>query len=333
MLENNGLSANEQELPQSPDEENAIFEEIYKASVKGESLSPRQIDTVAKETREYVESKGTAEVVEQVAETTQEEATAEAPETTEQPAENQPSVPVVVKPEDYQAVLAEKAKWEQKAKSLDGREAARQREIAELKAKLAQQQQPAPNVRQTPKQGKDDPRWNALKEADPELAGLLEDWRDQIKSEATREAEALVNQRVEPIYQQQNESYAEREVSRLEQMIPNAREILEHPAYAEWYHTQPEFIQKAANESAESAAWVLNKYGYDMSLRYPQRQEQPKQEASQAVDPKVAQLQQEREKRVNVGQVSQKVVATPKQDTLDPEAYFKQVFEASKTKR
>lgn len=339
MSETNGLSATEIKQPQTDAEASAIFEEIYKASLKNETVNDRQLDKVAKEVREHIaETSPAVSENTEVTETTTEEVTAEVTETTTTESAEQPTnTEVVIKPEDYQAVLAEKAKWEQKARSLDGREAARQRQIQELENKIKQlSQAPAPQTQKDQKQAPaKDPRWDALKQADPELADLLLDFKNEIRQEALREAEQIINQRVEPIYQQQSASYAEREQQRLVEMIPNALEILEHPAYAEWYYRQPDYIQKKANENAESAAAILQMYGYEMSLRYPQQQQdqKPAQQETSAPNPKVAKLQEEREKRVQVGSVGQKQSAPAKTDTLNPDEYFKKVFNETIKKR
>lgn len=328
MSTTNGLTDPNQ--PQTEEELQLIFEEVFKGAVEGAIPSDRKLNSSLKGLREEASSDQSPAAVEEPQQTEVEAASVETAEGTKQESvENTDQSEVAIKPEDYKAALEELEKLRQKVRSEDGRQAALQRELKrardEAEALKRTKPQPQADVKQKPKED-DDSDWKALVEADPALARLIERRENALKEAIAREADERIRNAVEPVYQQQSEDYSKREYLRLKQAVPNVDEIMESDQYAKWYYAQDPYVQKLANESAEGAYQVLEWYKDTMERLYPQTPaktpEQPKPK-----DEKIVKLEEQRANRVASTGVGKSQVPTKPQEELDPDALFKKVFD------
>ncbi len=329
MSNENGQSNTEQPLTEA--EEAALFEEIFKTAAGGE---PSNVSNFKTEEESAAGNETETEATQEEAANTEQGKDAQESEAAKAAEEKKKQE--LIEREKYEAALREKQEWEQKARSLDGREAARQRQIAQLERELAETRA-RQQVAQAPQKTapKNNEKLEALKAADPDLYDILVERENLIRKEAEEIAAKIINERVEPIYRQQQEDYTSREYNRLKEMIPNVDEILQSDYYAWWYDSQTPEIKRRANESADAAAFVIRKWYADMQQMYPQDfQQAPKETTTNNTNTTdVAKLQEAREKRSNTQGVTQKNAPTPKKESLTEEELFAQAFNQSITKR
>jgi len=335
MSNENGLTDSNQ--PLTPEEEAAIFEEIYGNTVGGKETSNRQINKALKDVREEnaqaAEQDSTTEVVESAANQEVQSQNEQPQEAANQAANTQE---VQVRPEDYQAVLKDLERWKQKASSLDGREAARQRQIAELQAEINRVKQASETPKKDPpQQATKDEDWEALVEVDPTLAKIIQKQFEQrearIREELSRDFNTKMQTVVAPFQQEQVSRRVQQEQAKLREWVPNLDEVLESDAYADWFHKQPEYIQKLVNEDAEQSYFVISKFAHDMDRIYGKAETTSTQTTGAHAN--VSKLQEQRDKRSNVQAVGSKPVPKPSTESFNPDDEFKKIYEQNIIKR
>ncbi len=155
---------------------------------------------------------------------------------------------------------------EHQIRSNNGRLAAEQRKAREAEQRLAALSNKTPasttQHQQTPAQkAEEDERLKQLKEVDPTLYEILKEEREErlrLQQELMASKTAFEDSR-----KSQEEHHFNIEMSRLESLVPNYREIWESDAYRQYMdELAPRAIQRAASTpTAEGAAQAIYAYG------------------------------------------------------------------------
>lgn len=131
------------------------------------------------------------------------------------------------------------------------------RRIAELSTQVTKPQDPNLAAAAKQDQAKTAEEWKQLNEADPSLAKAV-DSRVSAESESLRQEIAGLKQAikatVDPLYQQSQETYLDKQHKILLDVVPNYQEVANHPVYAYWVNQKASpGIRQLANTSSEAA--------------------------------------------------------------------------------
>lgn len=217
---------------------------------------------------------------------------------------------------------------EHQYKSVNGRLAAYQRryEDAQKEAVKYKQQLTAPPQGHTaPAASKnpqslsieDDPDLKQLAETDEQLARVILKQRQEVaqREEELRKKIEQLESKFNPLEQRFVQQAQVTELQKLEQRVPNVREIFNHPAWEEWVNAQPRGVQSLANSDyAEDVERALELYGQDMRRIYGEPSK-PTTKPHAPVDPRAGAVQQERERKLQAQPVGSPASVRPPQRT------------------
>lgn len=321
--EQNSLSGQDADI-------DALFDSVYNSTVSGKVVN---IDEQEKPEETPDES---AEQTETVAEDTNTAAPAAEASDTEDPLKDLPeSVRNYLKQKEQEAEEARKreAEWRQRYKSDEGRQAALQRKTQELERLLREKTQQVTPAQNSKLKIEETEEWKALSDSDPVLAKVLRGIAEESTRQAEEKAEARIKAATEPLYQEREQSYAEREAQRLQQMVPDLPLIVKDTNYHDWFDRQPESVRRMAESvSADDNFTVIKLFAMDRPDLFPAPQQTTTAVgASVTPAPQVDKLNQERQRKAQSQGVQTKIVAPPTE--LDEKALFEQYYKKTLNKR
>lgn len=315
----------------------AIFREVYEASLKGTHPDYSKIDKKPEETpaEPEAQSEEQQETVEQEAPAAQTEAatTGTVPES---PEELRARLATLEKEVNERA--REAAEWKQKYKSDEGRVAAFQRRAQELERALREKprEQPKPATESKLKVEESE-EWRTLQESDPVLARLLKNSVEEAVRQAEEKARLAAEAATKPLYEERESEYERRERDELYKLVPNLDEVKSSPLYAEWFESQDDGI-KNLGYSARGVYRIMQLYDADMRARFAaleaaEQAAKPAETGNKPITaaPQVTAIQKERERKVQSQGVGGKVTATPNE--LSDEEIFARAYNANLAKR
>lgn len=334
----NGTEQNQNGLT---DDNDALFKEVYGSFLSGKDPNMERKEEQASSNKQETEAVETEEAVENT--------TDESQETTEQTQNAETNEdPLAGLPDDLKNKIIELQKerdeWRHKYSSNEGRVKALNNKAQSLERILRekdQQQHQTQKVENKPNETaklkvEETEEWKVLQEADPALAKVLQ----QIKEDATRQAEERAEARaraaVEPLYKEREVSVQEQKRVRLAQLVPDLPKIVEDDNYFNWFQYQPPAIQQMADGSADEIAYVIGLFAKDRPDLFapPQDSQKTTQETVKQPPtpaPNVDKLVQERQRKAQVQGVASKTQAPPKE--MDEDEYFKKIYKSHLHKR
>lgn len=170
----------------------------------------------------------------------------------------------------------------------------------------------------------DDPDLKAIAETDEQLARAMLKREALLRSEL-EEMRSTLNQfqsEFVPLKQTQEDLHTQRELQRLEQMVPNAVEIFRYKDpetgvnyWEDWVQRQPRAIREAAESlNADEVAPILRLHIMEMQQYFGfnnQPVAQPQQPTQQVDQSKVQAVQQERERKLQAQPVGSASIKPP----------------------
>jgi len=290
----------------SMDEAEKMFAESYTAISKGEALPALEAaaptpDPTPEPTQVPVEEKKEEEAA--PPEPAQPEPEKNGEEKKPEPAPAKPDpydwlkdVPESLR-DKVQAEINARAQLEHRVKSDDGRVRGMQEKLLAAQRKLSQittsptaSKPPAPADQPSTPEG-----WKEIIKSDPELAKAIEGMVQARVEAAVRPVEdkfqELHKTAIDPLYERQQQQYAENQWNELTRMVPNVQEVVTSEAYSNWLekHASPgiRYLATTSLEATDAIA-VLQAYANDMiNLGYAKRPDPPAP-ATQPVDTSAA---------------------------------------------
>jgi hypothetical protein len=164
----------------------------------------------------------------------------------------------------------------------------------------------------------DDPDLKAIAETDEQLARAILK-REQLLRQEIESLKKSVFSEFEPLKRESHNAQIQSELSRLQQMIPNAIEIFNYVdpetkvnVWDDWVMRQPPAVKTlASSDNADDVARALELYGLDMQRIYGTQQEPPQQVQAPVNTQKTQQVQQERERKLQAQPVGSASVRPP----------------------
>lgn len=221
---------------------------------------------------------------------------------------------------DKKELLIEWYKTQQQFQAVNGRVAAYQRRYEDIQKKAVQQEEMLKKLTSTTAQPQgnpaatktvaidEDPDLKAIAETDEQLARVIAK-REQLLRAEIEGLKSTMKSELEPLRRSNEEQVIQSELNRLTQMVPNAIEIFNHPAWDNWLNFQPPGVRALATSSnADDVVHALRLYGDDIK-RYS-GESQPVQ-AEAKPDPKATQVAAERERKLQAQPVGSASVRPP----------------------
>lgn len=148
--------------------------------------------------------------------------------------------------------------WEHRYRSDLGRQAALQKKVRELEAKLQDSGQRAGETR-----AEHSERMQHLMQDYPEIAEALQDELDRRLGG--------VKESLTPVFEEQQQRARQSAEKAVEEVHPDYRETVQSPQFIDWFSSQPDSVkQMAASEDPQDAIAVLNFYNAMNGVQPPQ---------------------------------------------------------------
>ena len=213
---------------------------------------------------------------EEAQEEAQEEPQEEAQEEVVEPDQETPSLDVLQKERDELL---------QYRRSNEGRVSALQQKINQLERQQPQPQTPPPaNV--APE------KWGEFEEEYPEIAQAINARMGAMQQTIAQQMDGRIGQAVQPLQQSEHQRFLQSQYAALEAAHPDWQETVRSESFREWLSVQPQAVQGFMNsEDASDASYLLDTYKHS----------QP-QQPEVTPDPKVAEIQAQREKKLKDSQ-------------------------------
>lgn len=325
--------------------EQELFEEVLNARSKGEDIGKLLKDV------EITESPEQAVVSDEEPET--KEAPVDQPpvETKEEPKDTKDTPPAeddwaAALPEDIRAKVTqlkdERAQLEHRVKSELGRVPALQRKVEELSRKLSEPRAPLKKeepaaTKTSVATGKFAEKLAQVKAVDPDLASLLEELREDIRTSTVeplrQELTSEVTKTQQNLRDKENDQLFEREWNKLIAVVPQAEVVYKHPLYKQWKSEQSENVQALAGSIyADEALIGLELFAKYAAIHAPELVKQPDAPVEQppvVKDPIADKVAADRARKLASGNPGP-AANPPKQGTGlpdDPEALFNYLAE------
>ena len=177
-------------------------------------------------------------------------------------------------------------------RSNEGRVSALQQKINSLEQQLVAPPKPTEpppaNTDVTPEQ------WSNFEEEYPEIAKAINARMTTMEQSVSRTVEGQIGQVVQPLQNAERERFLQSQVAALDAAYPDWQEIVRSEPFTQWLSAQPTAVQKfMESEDARDASFLLDTYEHSKP--------QPNRELA-AADPKVAEIQAQREKKLKESQ-------------------------------
>lgn len=316
----------------------ALFDDISKSLRSGDPSELRGIMDVNDDEQEVTSSE--EEEVEEVSpdedQPTEESAEEDEQEEEEEPSEEAPKEPAEDEDEEtaeedplseLKAQLEALRKENHSLKSQAGRVPHVQRRLKEIDKKLEElstrrsSPSESPSAKIKPKVKE---RLESIRKSDPELADVIEsaisDATDGLSEELySREAESLTLQREQELLE-----FREEQAQQLLVKHPNAPEVFNSPAWAEWKKEQSPGIRALAeSEYASEVSDAFQRYADDMVKKYPDLAPKETPASDNSEQEKARQIEGERQRKKQTAVVSDSPKAAGKVKLPDdPAALF-----------
>lgn len=173
-----------------------------------------------------------------------------------------------------------------------------------------------------------------VKDYDSDLADAILKALTTAVSELAEDNHSREIQNLESLREEEAQAYQEAEVQRLLTMVPNAREVLSSPHWAEWRNKQSRAVQALADsDDADDVVFAINKYAEDMRKEFPNPADDKPEQDTEALE-KAKKLEEERRrKKENAAKPTspsgQGKVSLPD----DPEALFRKFSDQIRKER
>jgi hypothetical protein len=231
-----------------------------------------------------------------------------------------------------------------KLKSDAGRVPSLQRKLAEVDNKLREMaQKPNPSAAAT----REDKRVLSeklaqIKEHDPLLADAVMELVNDAISGLRQEIEPKVTAVERATFDKELEETLDNEMTKLKEVVPNAIEVFQSPAWKEWKAELPaNWLALAESMYADDVITALQRYSRDMYARHPELVKAPAQVAATTTTTTATpteeseRVKQQRQQKLTTKTPGTASVSAKDSPSIDEEALFAKVFkeETAKFKR
>lgn len=203
----------------------------------------------------------------------------------------------------------EAQQWQHRYNSDLGRQNALQRKIQEQQA-MIEELQKAPQQAAPEGSGMSQSEWDTLKEDFPEIAAAMEARLNLITNTYESKISRL-EQSLQPIQQQAQQSYRQQQFDALAQQHPDWQQVAKSDDFNQWMQTQPEPVRALYNsDEAADAAYLIGTYKAHRGVKAPAPTDE---------------LKQRRQRQLQQGQTISNRGGRPK-SSLPPEDDFEAAF-------
>lgn len=241
---------------------------------------------------------------------------------------------------DFNSLAAKAQSLEHYQKSNEGRVSVLHKKVDTLQRELESRKSAPPQttaVASAPLKLEDDEALAKLKQDDPALYEIHKKREEAVLNEAQKlvdkaraEFTSTLEKQLAPVHKQREEAYIREQQEYILSVVPNAREVV-NTDHWKYFETNATPAVKELIDSTDGEKVVLALQLYDQWLRaqYPEpvvtKETQPTPaQVAQAADNK--KIEEERQRRLQAGAVTQKGQVTPNQ-IADPDAALEEMFQ------